>query len=106
MKASGINGQLELAGDLLLIKREGILAKAAFFGKGEKAIKVGALTSVELKPAGWLSRGFVHFVFSGSKTLDGNLDAASKNENAVIFSKKQQGDFEALHAELLRRMSS
>lgn len=65
MKASGINGQLELAGDLLLIKREGILAKAAFFGKGEKAIKVGALTSVELKPAGWLSRGFVHFVFSG-----------------------------------------
>ncbi|MCP1289824.1 DUF4429 domain-containing protein [Chromobacterium sp. S0633] len=105
MKASGINGQLELSGDLLLIKREGILAKAAFFGKGEKAVKVDALSSVEFKQAGWLSRGFIHFVFPGSKTLGGNVDAASKNENAVIFSKKQQADFEALHGELLQRMS-
>ncbi|EEG10299.1 DUF4429 domain-containing protein [Pseudogulbenkiania ferrooxidans] len=105
MKVSGVNGQLELAGDLLLIKREGFLAKAAFFGKGEKAVKVDALSSIEFKQAGWLSNGFIHFVFSGSKTLDGNIDAAGKNENAVIFNKKQQADFQALHSELLQRMS-
>lgn len=104
MQASGVNGQLALEGEMLMIRRNGILAKAAFFGGGEKAVKVSALASVEFKKPSWLSRGFIHFVFSGTKVLEGNVSAASKNENAVIFSKKQLPEFEAFYSALLSKM--
>lgn len=105
MQVSGINGQLSLEGDMLMIRRNGVVAKAAFFGGGEKAIKISAIASIEFKRPSWLSNGFIHFVFQGSNVLDGNISAASKNENAVIFGKKHLPEFEAMYSALLTKMS-
>lgn len=90
---------------MLMIRRSGLVAKAAFFGGGEKAVKVSAIASIEFKKPSWLSNGFIHFVFQGSPALNGNISAASKNENAVIFSSKHLPEFEALYSALLAKMS-
>jgi hypothetical protein len=71
-------------------------------GKGSKRIPVGSITAVQLKPASMTVRGFIQFTFAGgneSRSRFGkqSVDAA-KDENSVLFTKKQQSDFESLRA--------
>ncbi len=101
MEAAGVNGQLEFEGAWLTINRKGRMARMTI-GKGTKRIPVASITSVQLKPAGMGVRGFIQFSFAGgneSRSRFGkqSVDAA-KDENSVLFTKKQQPAFEELQA--------
>lgn len=96
MRAEGVNGQVELDGGMVSIQRSGMMAKATV-GGGEKRIPVKSIQAVQLKPASKLSRGFIQFSLGGSDAKGRAKDAA-KDENSVLFTGKQQADFEALRS--------
>lgn len=94
MRAEGVNGQVELDGGMVTIQRSGLMAKATV-GGGEKRIPVKSIQAVQWKPASKLGRGFIQFSIGGSDAKGRAKDAA-KDENSVLFTPKQQGDFEAV----------
>lgn len=96
MEAKGVNGQLELAGNKIIIKRKGMLAKMTQGLKGDKEILVKQISSIQFKKAGSLTNGYIQFAFSGGKEDQGGLFDATKDENTVMFNKKQMPDFEKL----------
>jgi Domain of unknown function (DUF4429)/Short C-terminal domain len=105
MATEGHNGQVNFDGTFVTITRKGFLARASI-GKGEKRIPLTSITAVQIKPAGSMVNGFIQFSLPGgnegrskfgSQTMD-----ASKDENTVLFTKKQQADFEQLRDEIER----
>ena len=87
--------------DFISIERKGFLARASV-GKGSKRIPLASVTAVQWKPAGATVNGFIQFTLSGgnerrSRFGSQTTDAAS-DENSVVFTKKQMGDFEELRA--------
>lgn len=99
MEIKGRNGTVIWDGDFISIRRSGFLARTGV-GKGEKHIPIASITAVQWKPAGAVVNGFIQFTVPGgnegrshfgSQTID-----ASKDENSVIFTKKQMGSFETL----------
>jgi hypothetical protein len=71
-------------------------------GKGEKHIPVASISAVQWKPAGAFVNGFIQFTVAGgvehrSKPGSSTTDAA-KDENSVLFTKKQMREFEDLRA--------
>lgn len=96
MEAIGVNGQLELVGNKIVIKRKGMLAKMTQGLKGDKEILIKQISSIQFKNAGAFTNGYIQFAFSGGKEDKGGLFDATKDENAVMFNKKQQLNFERL----------
>lgn len=75
--------------------------------KGEKKIPIGQISSIRFKPATALNNGYIEFVFAGSNELKGRQRSGSlmmldvqKNENAVVFTKKQMPAFQQVKAEI------
>jgi hypothetical protein len=101
VEVKGHNGTVNWDGTFITIKRTGFLARASV-GKGEKRIPIVSVSAVQWKPAGSLVNGFIQFTLAGgnearSKFGSQTTDAA-KDENSVIFVKKQMADFESLRA--------
>lgn len=96
MEAKGVNGQLEFTGTKVIIKRKGMLAKMTQGLKGDKEIQVKQISSIQFKPAGAFTNGFIQFSFSGGKENKGGLFDATQDENSVMFNKKQLKDFEKI----------
>ncbi|WP_297492945.1 DUF4429 domain-containing protein [Pseudonocardia sp.] len=108
LEVKGVNGTITFDGAFVSIVRSGFLARATI-GKGEKRIPVGHISSVQFKPAG-LVRGFIQFSLAGgverrSQFGRQSTDAA-KDENSVLFTTKQQPQFEALRQHVERAMVS
>ncbi|MGR5979483.1 SHOCT domain-containing protein [Bacillus cereus] len=55
----------------------------------KKTIDINTLTGVQMKQAGFTS-GYIQFIFMGSKESKGGVFAATKDENTVMFVKKEQ----------------
>lgn len=96
VSAKGHNGTVSFDGDFVTIARKGGLARMTI-GKGDKRIPVHSITAVQWKPPGAVMNGFIAFTLGGgnegksrfgSQTID-----ATKDENAVIVTKKQADDF-------------
>ncbi|OHX39199.1 SHOCT domain-containing protein [Cytobacillus oceanisediminis] len=96
MEANGVNGQLELTGNKIIIKRKGMMAKMSQGLKGDKEILIKQISSIQIKKAGALTNGYIQFSFSGGKENKGGLFDATKDENTIMFNKKQMPDFEKL----------
>ncbi|UOY92913.1 SHOCT domain-containing protein [Ectobacillus sp. JY-23] len=96
MEAIGVNGQLELVGNKIIIKRKGVLAKMTQGLKGDKEILVKQISSIQFKPANLFTNGYIQFAFSGGKENKGGLMDATKDENTIMFNKKQQPLFEQI----------
>lgn len=100
IEASGQGGQMAYDGTFVTITRNGFLGRASH-GRGDKRLPIASITSVQWKPAGAMVNGFIQLSLSGSdrQAMKGSrtLDAA-KDENSVVFTKKQQPAFEALRA--------
>lgn len=101
--AEGHNGQVVFDGQFVTITRKGFLARATV-GKGEKRIPLASVAAVQWKPAGAMVNGFIAFTVPGgnegrSKFGSQSFDAA-KDENAVMFTKKQQVAFEGLRQDV------
>lgn len=110
INAAGRNGQIQFDGKTVTIRREGFFGRAGH-GRGDKMIPVRQIAGVQMKPSGALTNGFLQLTVpgeisttkasKGSRTMD-----AANDENAVIFTKKQQPEFEALRDAILDALAT
>ncbi|MFD9719376.1 DUF4429 domain-containing protein [Streptomyces sp. NPDC059076] len=102
IEASGRSGQIEFDGQYVTITRRGFLARATH-GKGEKRLHVSQISAVQWKPAGVMINGFIQLSIGGAdrQALKGARTVnAAQDENSIVFTKKQQPEFERLRAAL------
>jgi len=86
---NGVNGQLELYTDKVIIKRKGALAKMTQgFFKGEKTIYLKQITGIQIKWAGTFINGYIQFTVPGGIENKKGIMDATKDENTVVFAKK------------------
>lgn len=102
--AKGHNGQITIEGDWLTIGRKGL--GRIGHSKGDRRIPLAQITAVQVRPAGPLANGFIKFSLPGSPELRGGLSDATKDENAVIFTRKQQPEFDAVRAYVERYLTA
>lgn len=89
LSLKGVNGQLELYKDKVIIKRRGILAKLSQgFTKGDKTIYLRQITGIDFKPGGNLVNGYIQFTLPGGKEKGKGALEATQDENSIMFSKK------------------
>lgn len=85
----GVNGQLELYNDKIVIKRKGALAKMTQgFFKGDKTLYLRQITGIQVKKGGMLTNGYIQFTVPGGVENRKGLTDATKDENTVMFNKK------------------
>jgi hypothetical protein len=94
--AKGYNGTVTFDGRAITISRTGLGRLAS--GASDKMIPLRSVTAVQLKPAGMLKNGYIAFTIPGGQEVGGGTYQAAKDENAVIFTKQQAADFDALRA--------
>jgi hypothetical protein len=75
-------------------------------GKGDKEIPISSITAIQLKPVGWATSGYIQFAYPGSTETKGGVLDAVKDENTVMFDKKQQPRFEELKNRILEAKNS
>ena len=109
MRVKGHTGTISFDGAFVTIERTGLLARASV-GKGEKCIPVGQITAVQFKPAGPLVNGFIQFSIGGGNERRSKLGSqttdASRDENSVIFTRRQQPEFEQLRTVVVAAMAA
>lgn len=92
MELKGVNGQIELYENEIIVKRKGFLAKSTQgFFKGDKTIYLNQITGIEFKEGGNIVNGYIQFTVPGGIERRGGLfgkDGAVKDENTVMFQKK------------------
>lgn len=101
MEVKGHNGTVTCDDTFVTITRKGALARMTV-GKGDKRVPIASINAVQWKPAGAMVNGYIEFSMGGgnenrSKFGSATVDAG-KNENAVLFTKKQMPEFETLRA--------
>lgn len=103
IEVSGQGGQIQFDGQYITITRKGFLARATV-GKGEKRLHVSQIAAVQWKAAGPMVNGFIQFTMPGGNerrsAFGSQTSNAAKDENSVVFTKKQQPEFEKLRAAL------
>ncbi len=99
LAAKGRNGQITFDGKSITITRDGFAARSTH-GRSEKVIPIRQISGIQFKPNGGLTIGFIQFTLPGEmsnratkgrRTLD-----ASRDENAVTFTKSAEADFVTL----------
>lgn len=107
IEAAGTGGQMQFDGQYVTITRNGFLARATH-GRGDKKIPLTAISAVQWKPAG-MTNGFIQLSIGGADrqaAKGGRTMNAAKDENSVVFTRKQQSAFEALRAALEQAIAS
>lgn len=103
IEVSGQGGQIQFDGQYVTITRKGFLARATV-GKGEKRLHISQISGVQWKPAGAMVNGFIQFTVPGGNerrsAFGSQTTNAAKDENSVVFTKKQMPEFEKLRAAL------
>lgn len=94
ISAKGHNGSLEVYENRIIIKRKGVLAFMTQGLKGDKEIYIKNISSIQIKKANFLTNGYIQFSFLGGKEAKGSLFEATSDENTIMFTNNQQGDFE------------
>lgn len=79
---------LKLEGDCVKIHRRGIANALAAGLNGERTILISSISSVQIKPAAWLSPGYILFSYAGSKPFMGGLIEATQDPDAFIFGQE------------------
>lgn len=101
LSAKGHTGQIDLYENRIDIKRKGFMAFALHGFDGTKTIFIKALTGIQFKDAGNLTAGYIQFIFPGSIESSKGLFDATKDENTVMFQKKDQEEFEKIRNYIL-----
>lgn len=101
IEVKGHNGHVSFDGQYVTIIRKGFLARSSI-GKGEKRLPISQIAAVQWKPAGWEWNGFIQFTVPGGNEQQSAFGSqtmrATKDENSVMFTKKQMPEFERLRA--------
>lgn len=103
--APGKNGRVTFDGHTVKITREGLRGRVGH-GRGEKVIPLAQVAGVQLVPWTW-AKGWGYL----SLTVPGSLESHSshgqgvkdafKDENSVVFSRKQEEQFRVLRDAIL-----
>jgi|GEM_PF-2077386 hypothetical protein len=81
----GINGQMWVNHERVLISKKGVLP-TLLFGKGkERIIELSHIQKVDFQSAGWSCNGFLHFTIKGTEEKITDMGKARKDENALVF---------------------
>lgn len=82
----GVNGQLKLYEDRVVITRKGFISKLTQgFFKGDKTIYIHQITSIQIKKGGILTNGYIQFSLGGGVESKRGIVDATKDENTVMF---------------------
>jgi len=103
--ANGHNGQLELLTNKIRIKRKGALGFMSHGYAGEREIQIDQISSINYKPAGMLANGYIQFTFLGGTQAAAGITHATRDENAIIFLKKQQPEFEQIKTAIDKKLA-
>jgi hypothetical protein len=99
IEARGHNGTVQFDGQFVTLQRKGFLARMSV-GKGEKRIPLRSINAVQIKPAGPVMNGYIEFSMGGADERRAQFGRqttdAVNNENAVLFTRKQQPAFDEL----------
>ena len=83
----GINGQLEVYFDRIIINRKGFIAKGTHGWAGNKTIPISSIQSVQFKEGTAFFNGFIQFGILGGTEARGGISTAVHDENTVFFKK-------------------
>ena len=86
----GVNGQLEVFEDKVIITRKGAMSFSTHGLAGGKTIPMSAIQSVQFKPGGGMTNGFIQFAVMGGRESQGGLLAATRDENTVVLRMGEQ----------------
>jgi hypothetical protein len=85
----GVNGQLSVYEDRIVISRKGALSKMTQgFFKGDKTIYTYQITSIQVKKGGMVTNGYIQFSIGGGNESSKGIIDATKDENTIMFNKK------------------
>lgn len=105
MHVEGTNGSVDLDGDTLRIRHKGFANILTAGIHGEISIPLESVSAVQFKAAGFTA-GFIQFTLVGGNIRPGGVMEATKDVNAVLFNKKQQGQFEDLRSTIEFKLSN
>jgi hypothetical protein len=97
VRLEGQNGQITVEGDQLTISREGLTARTAFGKLPERRIPLQAVSGSDLHPATRLLNGWLTLGLQGRPVPALTATTASTNGDTVMFTRKQQDDFQRFH---------
>lgn len=99
IEVKGHTGEIQFDGQFVTITRKGIGARLTV-GKGEKRLHVSQISAMQWKPAGLMVNGFIQFTVPGGterrSAFGSQTSSAVQDENSVVFTRKQQAEFEKL----------
>ncbi len=95
MKAEGVDGQVELMNDRVVIVRTGVMNMFKFGANSKREIPIGAISEVVFRAPSLFGMGELEFVRSGSSSVTGE-GKKKVNHNMVKFKGKQQAQFEKI----------
>lgn len=84
---NGVNGQLKIYDDKLIISRKGFLAFATQGIKGDKTIPLSSIYSVQFKEGSFWLNGYIQIGLGGSVESTKGIFDATKDENTIMFNK-------------------
>jgi len=107
MALQGVNGQVELFPDQVIIRRKGVISKLTqgFFA-GEKSIYINQITGIKVKQAGLFTNGFIQFALAGNLETKRALLKQTQDESTVFFRRAQNGQVAGLKAHIERLMAA
>lgn len=106
MRAEGSNGSVELLDDRIVIRRKGVMNILTQGIQGDKNIPFSTITAVQFRAAGALMAGMIQFTLLGGREFRGGMLEATKDENAVLFERRQQPAFEQVRDAVQRAITT
>lgn len=100
MHLDGANGQIDLYRNRIVITRKGALAKMTQgLFKGNKEIFLNQISAIQIKEGGFVN-GYIQFTLAGGNEKIKGISEAPKDENTIMFSKKQNHTARMLKAKI------
>ncbi len=85
---SNAKATVTVEGDVITISRKGMRSFLTQGLKGEKSIPIKNITAIQIKKPG-ITTGYIQFSQHGMMESEGGVFDAVKDENTIIFQKKE-----------------
>lgn len=92
----GVNGQITIYEDRVIIERRGALGFLAQGFAGAKTIPMDSIMSIQFKEGGKWLNGFIQFGIMGGNEGHGGVFNGTQDENTVIIEEKTNDDARAI----------
>lgn len=80
----GVNGQMFVFDNKVVIERKGVLGFLSQGKAGSKTIPMNSIMSVQFQPSSGLTNGFIQFGIMGGKEASGGIFSATDDENTIM----------------------